>query len=218
MRWVMRRKCLSELSEGWSSHLWVTDEGGVWSDHSNRWLKGTNNKGYRLFSVGLGSPQLLHRLVAMAFVSNPYGKKYVNHIDGDKDNNHYSNLEWVTRIENERHASQMGLNPCKLSDSDVSKIKVLLSKSKMSNSDIGEKFEVSPHTVLQINRGKTWSHVGAYKYPIRSEVRVRRRNYLSEERIEIVRQLLGSGQSYRKITAATGTARDTIKRIKDGAL
>jgi hypothetical protein len=47
---------------------------------------------------------LVHRLVASAFVSKIDGKHDINHIDGDKANNHYSNLEWVTKSENTLHA------------------------------------------------------------------------------------------------------------------
>jgi hypothetical protein len=40
-----------------------------------------------------------HRLVAISFLPNPDGKPQVNHKDGNKDNNHSSNFEWVTAAE-----------------------------------------------------------------------------------------------------------------------
>lgn len=51
----------------------------------------------------------IHRLVAVAFIPNNYNKPQVNHIDADKGNNHFSNLEWVTPLENTRHAHANGL-------------------------------------------------------------------------------------------------------------
>jgi len=51
------------------------------------------------------------RLVATHFVDNPLNKKEVNHIDGDRQNDHFSNLEWATRKENQSHAFANGLIP-----------------------------------------------------------------------------------------------------------
>lgn len=51
----------------------------------------------------------IHRLVAAAFLDLEDGM-VVNHIDGDKANNHVSNLEVVTYTENSKHAIRTGLN------------------------------------------------------------------------------------------------------------
>lgn len=73
----------------------------------------TNKGGYLTVCLtGLdGKPKniRLHRIVANAFIPNDYNKPEVNHIDGDKTNNTVTNLEWVTRLENQQHAIQNGL-------------------------------------------------------------------------------------------------------------
>lgn len=51
----------------------------------------------------------IHRLVAETFIQNPKGKRTVNHKDGNKRNNHISNLEWNTSSENLKHAYAHGL-------------------------------------------------------------------------------------------------------------
>ncbi|MBH2035010.1 MAG: HNH endonuclease [Pseudomonadales bacterium] len=55
----------------------------------------------------LKKSQLLHILVARAWIPNPQSKPQVNHIDGNPRNNAVSNLEWVTPSENVRHANTL---------------------------------------------------------------------------------------------------------------
>jgi hypothetical protein len=51
----------------------------------------------------------LHRLIASTFIDNSENKPAVNHIDGNKTNNHANNLEWVTIQENNQHNHNIGL-------------------------------------------------------------------------------------------------------------
>lgn len=58
----------------------------------------------RYFSVALRNKNRVkfsvHRLVAMTFIPNPKNLPQVDHIDGNRYNNHVSNLRWVTAMEN----------------------------------------------------------------------------------------------------------------------
>jgi hypothetical protein len=53
----------------------------------------------------------IHRLVGIAFIPNndPINNKILNHIDGNKNNNYYKNLEWTTIKGNNQHAINTGL-------------------------------------------------------------------------------------------------------------
>ena len=53
--------------------------------------------------------QLVHRLIAQAFIPNTHNKPQINHIDGNPLNNNIENLEWVTDSENKYHAHRTGL-------------------------------------------------------------------------------------------------------------
>lgn len=92
----------------------VSNFGRVWSDKTNRILKQAKGSGGYLF-IGFSQKSKVkqydvHRLVALAFITNKdENRNEVNHIDGNKENNHMSNLEWVTRSENKLHAYKTGL-------------------------------------------------------------------------------------------------------------
>lgn len=75
---------------------------------TNKSYKKGVEKGYVVVNLrkeGRNKVIVVHKLVALAFIeNNDPNKKFVNHIDGDKENNCVSNLEWVTTAENNQHA------------------------------------------------------------------------------------------------------------------
>lgn len=71
-------------------------------------------KGYEYVAIrqkGIYVGYSVHRLVATAFIPNPKRLPQVNHLDGNKLNNHVSNLEWCDAYDNAMHAIRTGLRP-----------------------------------------------------------------------------------------------------------
>lgn len=110
---------------------------------------------------------LVHRLVAQSFLGLNESKKYVNHINGVKTDNRLQNLEWVTQSENQVHAYRIGLQNkqygeqrycSKLNNKKVIEIKKRLQCGE-SYISIAPDFKVSPSTVFDIFKNKTWVRV-----------------------------------------------------------
>lgn len=102
---------------GYEGIFSVTEDGRVYSHRTFKFLsQGTLHNGYKCISSKIGGRKgkyiclRVHRMVAEAYVSNPFNKPFVNHLDGVKDNNNAWNLEWCTAAENNRHAIDIGLS------------------------------------------------------------------------------------------------------------
>lgn len=69
----------------------------------------------------------VHRLIADAFIPNEKKREQVNHINGIKTDNRISNLEWLSRSENQKHSYANGFNRV----SDLQKQKTSEAKSSL---------------------------------------------------------------------------------------
>ncbi len=108
----------------------------------------------------------IHKLVAKIFIGDRPLNKQINHKDGNKFNNHFLNLEYVTCQENHIHAFRIGLRHgikgeknyfAKLKESEVLKIRELL-KQGLPERKIAKMFNVSHCTPNDI-KNKTWKHI-----------------------------------------------------------
>lgn len=100
-----------------NSKMLIAENGIVISRYRNTVLVQGNPdlRGYIVKTIK-GGGEKIHRLVAHAFCPRPdrhkdkdYSQLEVNHKDGVKTNNHYTNLEWCTHKENVIHAIDTGL-------------------------------------------------------------------------------------------------------------
>lgn len=141
----MRKKPLFESD--WKPYpkdqdILVSNDGRVLSYKKGKHVELTPNNnglGYLRVGVGHGNPVYIHRLVAETYIPNSDpNKNQVNHIDGNKQNNSVSNLEWCTASENDKHAFSKGLKK----PSPGKRIKIV---------ETGEEFESIAECARSIN-------------------------------------------------------------------
>ena len=98
--------------EGYEGLYQITSWGRVYAVDRDKFVNPEEtSKGYLRVDLykknGMRKHFKVHRLVAKAFIANPLNKPQVNHIDGNKQNNSFTNLEWVTDEENKEHQKMM---------------------------------------------------------------------------------------------------------------
>jgi len=128
---------------------------------TKRILKQEKCKGYLRVSLckdNVVKRFLVHRLVATYFLENKENKKCVNHKNGDKEFNHFLNLEWVTHSENERHSydvlGKINSNR-KLTEFDLIDIRQNCVKGKNSNvKNFSNKYCVNVTVIYNVLKNK----------------------------------------------------------------
>ena len=106
----------------------------------------------------------IHRHLAEAFIPKPKDKTEVNHINGIKHDCVLTNLEWVTRSENVKHAYRIGLNPsqkgdrnghAKFSNKEISAIRSIDYK-QITQRRVAIIYDISYQYLNKILKGKAW--------------------------------------------------------------
>ena len=159
---------------------YVTCFGEVWSTEFMIKLKGgVNRDGYRQVDLGSVCDVKVHRLVAHHFVPKPKDlvdqwlkedDLVVNHIDGDKLNNRWDNLEWTTQKGNIEHASINGLMHTTIDDQLLERIWQYL-QAGYSDINISKLTDVPATTVRAIRHGRSPRYrTDKYTWPKHSPV------------------------------------------------
>jgi len=88
----------------WEDKYRVEKDGSVYNIKSGKKLKpDISKKGYYQLGIYINCKRIkmyVHRMVALTYIPNEDNKPQVDHIDRNKSNNHFTNLRWVTNLEN----------------------------------------------------------------------------------------------------------------------
>ncbi len=105
----------------------------------------------------------VHRLVLETFKP-----RECNHKDCNKKNNHVDNLEWVSPLENTKHAKRNNLRVVlkgetsgmsKLLEKEVKDIRDLFSNNVKTTTELSIIYNVDRTTIWNVIKRKTWKHI-----------------------------------------------------------
>lgn len=209
---------MKKIIEG-SNGYCVTSDGRV-INSQNKEMKLDDSANYLrvqiIYQNGAVKKESIHRLVAKAFLPNTENKPDVNHIDGNKFNNHVNNLEWVTKSENMVHARENNLIPVgsetynsKYSDEQISEACRLMQEG-YRNCDVCKILDLPKNIVSQLRNGVIWNHIRS-KYKIKTVKQKR----ASIDTVAWICRKLQEGSSVNEILEVATTNAVTASLIYD---
>ena len=209
-----------QTSNGFS--YYVTKEGEVWNTETMTKVNGgVYNNDYRYVKLGSVDHIAMHRLVAHHFVPIPKDlvdqklteeNLVVNHLDGNKLNNRWDNLEWTTNAGNMAHASATGLLPTTIDDHVLEHIFQRLEEG-WSNIAISKETGISANTINGIRR-RVSPRYRTDKYTwSKHSTDVREKERRDELAIKCVK-LFNEGMSYQAIADKLGfISKSSVARL-----
>jgi len=204
---------------GFEGKYAVTESGEVWSYKRGVWLKPSLSRGYPMVNLTLGDlPRptkgkktgrqavqkvyRIHRLMHLAFFPDSIG--VINHKDGNKLNNHVSNLEVVTQKKNVQHAFANGLmRPTGLKGEKNPNAAL----TDMQRAEIVRR-RLAGESSTSLQREFGVSHIDRYCGQLGYRLGRTKRYFSPEERAEVVRSL--AGKTYKQVAAEYGVSITTL--------
>jgi hypothetical protein len=190
----------------------ISNFGRVYNNDTSRILKPVpeKRKGYQMIYLRVGKKKYcrfrIHRLVAFYFIENddPKNKTQVDHIDGDKTNNSYHNLEWVTAKENVQRAFKSKIHPiytcedashAQKTNEEIKLICEFMVKfPEVPLKKVARMFEVSYATIQNLRMQRQWKEITSqYDFGLKHDI------YRTEKIKAEIDKLLLSGYGIKYI-------------------
>lgn len=141
-------------------------------------IKGSTLKtGHKRLSISLienkSSNTYIHKFVAENFVEKSIkdeeeNRNFVDHIDGDKENNHFKNLRWLNQNELTEIQRKRGFFteekirkklPIKMTETKVKLLRKRLKEGKTKKKILARTFNISVAQIKRIESGENWGHI-----------------------------------------------------------